>query len=113
VATLMFGHDRVGTILSKLLRLAPFLCFALGVFAYVFFFSKVYVAPSRPLYSDPVSGYLSAACCGIAGLFFVSVQLLLAIKPRWLSVVGFLLNTVLIASIYLLPRILGLGVRLF
>jgi hypothetical protein len=99
--------------LPKLLRLAPFAFFALGVFAYFFFFSKAYVAPAQPRYSDPVSSYLSAACCGIAGLFFVSVLLWLDIRPRWIIVMGFLLNTVLIASVYLLPRILGLGVRLF
>jgi hypothetical protein len=109
----MLDREGARRIREKALRLAPFVCFVLGVFAYVFCFLKAFVVPSRPPYGDAVSGYLSAGCCGIAGLFFVSVLMFFALKPRWIIAAAFLLNTVLIASVYLLPRVLGLGVRLF
>jgi hypothetical protein len=99
----MFGHHRVGKTLSQLLRFAPFICFALGVLAYVFFFLKHNVAPSWPAYSDPLAAFFCAAVFSIAGFFFVFFNWLFALKPSWMIVVGTVLNAALLAIVFFIP----------
>jgi hypothetical protein len=97
----------------RLLNLVPLVCFALGALAYPVFFTKAFIAPSRPVYGDPVTAYLLAGGLGLAGLVPIPLLWIHAAERKWILVLGGLLNALLVASVYFVSRVFRLGVMLF
>jgi hypothetical protein len=81
--------------------------------AYPVFFTKAFMAPSRPVYGDPVTAYLMAGALGLLGIVLVPLVWIFVGRRKWVLVVSGVLNALLLASIYFVPRVFRLGIGLF